>query len=237
MDARSRDLSTVRAWDLPTRVFHWSLVVLMAAGWASAEFAEQLGDVTLKAHRWTGYAILVLLVWRLIWGFTGSPTSRFSSFVVGPGAVLRYGLDLLRGRSRYFLGHNPLGALMVLALIGIVLTQTVLGLFTVEHNDLANGPLANLVDERLWKPIRLWHHWIFNRLILPLAALHILANILYGVVKKDPLIPAMITGRKPAADYEDDREPVGNPNGRALGCLAVAAALVFGPIWMLGGTL
>lgn len=237
MEIRPFGAGSVRAWDLPTRLFHWSLVTLIVGAWASVEFTEKTGDITLVAHRWTGYAILVLLVWRLIWGFAGSSTSRFTSFLRGPAAVLAYVADLLARRPRRFLGHNPLGALMVMALMAVVMAQAVLGLFTVEHDDLANGPLAKLVDETYWKPIRIWHHWIFKRVLLPLVALHILANVLYGVIKKDPLIPAMITGVKPAARYEDAGEPVGDPALRAIGCLVIAAALVFGALVALGGKL
>lgn len=231
-----------RVWDLPTRLFHWALVLLVASAWASSHYAAELKDVTLRWHRWNGYALLVLLTWRLIWGVVGSPASRFSSFVASPAAALRYGLDVARGNARRFLGHNPLGAWMVVALILAVLGQAVLGLFTVEHDDLANGPLARLVDESLWKPIRRWHHFIFDRLILPLAALHIAANLFYGLVKREPLVRAMVTGVKPAGDYEDAMKlstdaDTGSPLLRAFICLAAAGALVFTPLLAFGGKL
>ncbi len=236
MDARAPDRN-VRAWDLPTRVFHWSLVLLIAAAWVSAEFAEKLGDATLRWHRWIGIAILVLGVWRLIWGFVGAPTSRFASFLRGPGVALGYARDLATGRVRHYLGHNPLGAWMIVALVAVVLAQAGTGLFTNEHNDLASGPLAKLVPEAWEKAVRRWHHILFDYLLLPLAGLHILANVLYGVVKRDPLVRAMITGSKPAADYEDGGAEVTDAILLALVCLALAAAIVLGGITLAGGRL
>jgi cytochrome b len=228
----------VRAWDLPTRLFHWTLVVLVACAWVSHHYSERLGDYTLKWHRWNGYAILVLIVFRLLWGFVGSSTSRFSRFVKWPWSAAGYGLDLLRGRDRHFLGHNPLGTYMILALLALLAVQGIFGLYTLEHNDTVAGPLKRTVSEPWVKFFTHWHRWGYYY-ILGFIALHILANVGYQAVKKDPLITGMITGRKPAADYEDAREAdlVARPMLRALICLAIAAAIVFGGIWLLGGNL
>lgn len=240
MQRSSTPVRTVGAWDLPTRLFHWSLVFCIISAWVSFRYAEAFGDHLLRWHRWNGYTVLVLLVWRLIWGFAGSSTSRFSAFVRWPWAALRYGLDLVSGRDRHFLGHNPLGTYMVLALLAVVGTQAGLGLFTVEHNDSgAYGPLYRLVTEATYKRLSHWHQWAFYWVLLPLIAAHITANILYGAIKKDPLIRAMATGRKPAGNYEDEAEVrlVDRPMLRALACLALAAAIVFGGIVVAGGRL
>jgi cytochrome b len=234
------ETTTVRVWDLPTRIFHWTLVLLIFCAWASWRFSEMLGDYLLVWHRWNGKAILVLLVWRVLWGFAGSSTSRFSTFVRWPWAAADYGLDLARGRDRHFLGHNPLGAYMILALLGAVGVQGTLGLFTVEHNDSgAYGPLYRIVSEPTWKQLSIWHRWWFYWVVLALVPLHILANVLYGVVKKEPLITAMISGRKPQGDYEDadEAELVARPIARAFMCLVAAAAAVFGGIVLAGGRL
>jgi cytochrome b len=228
----------VGAWDIPTRLFHWTLVFCIGSAWVSFRYAEVFGDHLLKWHRWNGYAILVLLVWRLLWGFAGSSTSRFSAFVTWPWRAAGYGMDLLRGRDRHFLGHNPLGAYMILALLTVVSVQAGLGLFTVEHNDSgAYGPLYRIVSEATYKKLSHWHLWAFYWMLLPLIAAHITANVLYGVVKKDPLIRAMITGRKPAADYEDGKAVlIGEGVTRtALLCLFAAIIFVFGGITVLGG--
>ena len=231
----------VRAWDVPTRLFHWTLALLIAAAWATSTYSSALGDGTLCWHRGIGYAVLVLIVWRLLWGFAGPAPVRFASFVRGPKAALRYGRDLATGIKRRFLGHNPLGGWMVLALLAAVSCQALLGLFTVEHNDLAAGPLYRLVSEEAYKPIRSWHIWTFNFIILPLVALHIAANLFYAFVLREPLIGAMLTGTRPAGDYEDgDGASTGSGAAilaRALLCLAVAIVLVFAPLLAFGGRL
>ncbi len=164
---------SVPAWDLPTRLFHWTLVALILSSWVSYEYAEAIGDVTLVWHRAIGLAALTLLVWRIIWGLVGSSTARFSSFVRGPRAALGYLRGLLRGAETRFLGHNPLGAWMVLALLAALLAQGSFGLFAVDDNDLTGGPLYRLVDEAANKSATRWHGRIFDFVILPLVTLHI----------------------------------------------------------------
>ncbi len=229
----------VPAWDLPTRIFHWTLVVLIACAWLSFEFSEELEDPRLVWHRWNGLALLTLIVWRILWGFAGPANVRFASFVRGPRAALAYARDLAAGTPRRFLGHNPLGGLVVLALIALVAAIGTLGLFALEHNDNATGPLYKYAGEAWAKVFTSWHRFLFEPVLLILIAIHITANVLYGVVKKEPLIPAMITGRKPAAEYEDGAPsaPVMHPVRRAIALLAVAALTVFGSILALGGKL
>ena len=229
--------SSVRAWDLPTRLFHWTLVALIVCAWVSFEFAEVIGDVTLKWHRANGLAILTLLVWRLMWGLFGSSTSRFASFVRSPVSAIGYARDLAAGTPRRFLGHNPLGGWMVLALLAALLTQAAFGLFAIDDNDLTGGPLSHLVSEKTNKWATGRHDFIFHFLILPLAAIHVIANVLYGRLKGEPLNRAMMTGKKPTAAYEDAAEAQ-IPSGaiaRAVVCLLIAAAIVLGGLWLAGG--
>ncbi len=228
--------ATVRAWDLPTRLFHWSLVVCITSAWVSFEYASALGDPTLKWHRWNGYAILILLVFRILWGVVGGSTSRISAFVTWPWTALRYLADTFRGRHRAYLGHNPAGSWMIILLVCAVLAQAVLGLFTLEHNEITAGPLQRLIldDERLTALVQLLHRRGFY-IILALAALHVVANLAYQFVARDQLVTAMVTGRKPAADYEDQSEATGGSAGVAAICLVAATALVFGTIILLGG--
>jgi cytochrome b len=229
----------VRAWDLPTRVFHWTLVTLLISAYVSFRFSEAIGDNTLKWHRYNGYAILILLIWRVLWGFVGSSTSRWSAFLRGPWVAAGYAFDLLRGRDRHYLGHNPLGAWMIMAVLTALAAQATLGLFTVEHNDAYWGPLYKLVSEGRQKLMSAWHTQAFYYVVLPLLATHITANVLYGLVKKDPLIRAMVTGKKPVADYEDQPEAAVAPKPilLALACLGGAVTIVFGTIVSLGGKL
>ena len=227
------------AWDVPLRIFHWIRVALIICAWVSYTYAENFSDPLLKWHRLNGLAILTLLVWRLLWGVAGSGTARFSSFVKGPRAALAYARSLMGGRTQRYLGHNPLGAWMVLALLLTVFVQASFGLFTVDHNDLTAGPLYRFVSEEATKFASRWHHRVFDWLLLPLIAIHFAANVLYGLIKREPLIPAMITGRKPVADYEDLAEAghPGRPLLRATILLAVSAALVLGTIRLLAGRL
>lgn len=226
----------VRVWDWPTRAFHWLLVAAIASAWLSFEFAHALGDNTLVWHRWNGYAILVLVVFRLIWGFAGASTARFSHFVRSPMFVLRYARDFAWGNKRVFLGHNPLGTLMVLALLAGVATQGMLGLFSLEHNEIVAGPLKRLISDDAAALVTKWHVRGFKILLL-LVALHVSANILYGLLAKDPLIRAMVTGRKPLRAYEDEAEAAipHNVTLRAVVALALALVLVFGGIILAGG--
>jgi cytochrome b len=229
----------VRAWDLPTRLFHWTLLALIVSAWISYEFAEAIGDETLVWHRANGLAILTLIVWRLLWGITGSSTSRFSGFVRPPGAVAAYAASMMRGRAARYLGHNPLGALMVLALLATIAINASFGLFATDDNDLVGGPLYRLVEESRNTQAARLHGLIFNFVLLPLIALHIAVNALHTLAKKEPLIQAMITGNKPLQTYADAGEAaiVTRPLVRAAACLAAAAFIVLGGILALGGRL
>lgn len=233
----------MRAWDLPTRVFHWTLVLLVLSAYLSFRFSERLGDPTLFWHRLNGYAILILVVWRLGWGFWGSSTSRFSGFIKWPHRAAGYGLRLAQGRAPHYLGHNPLGAYMILALLAVLSAQGMLGLLAEEHNQTTWGPLYFLIPEERRAAVTGWHGRLFYYGLLVLVGLHILVNVLYTFIRKDPLIPAMITGRKPAANgaegYADADEATLRPRPlmAALLWLAASAAIVLGLIKAFGGKL
>jgi cytochrome b len=228
----------VRVWDLPTRLFHWGLLALVAGAWVSRRFAENVGDHSLVWHRWNGYAILTLLVFRLLWGLVGSSTARFSSFLRGPGAALRYLADLLKGRERRYLGHNPLGTWMIVALFLALVGQAALGLFSLDGDGFVAGPLNRLVSDEEAQMFGRWHAQGFN-VILLLATIHIVAISGYALIKHDPVVRAMISGRKPAALYEDAPEAAitAHANLKGLACLVLAGAVVLGGITLLGGRL
>jgi cytochrome b len=230
---------SIQAWDLPTRLFHWTLVLLIVSAWISYELAEDIGDETLVWHRANGLAILILIAWRVIWGVAGPPNARFAAFVRGPSAVLSYARTLFSGAAARYLGHNPLGALMVVALLATVAAIAVVGLFATDDNDLVGGPLYRLVEEPQNARATRLHDQLFNYVLLPLLALHVLANVLYTLLKKEPLIQAMITGQKPAESYVDAArsKPAKQVALRALLCLVAAAAIVLGGIVAAGGRL
>ncbi len=221
----------VQVWDVPTRLFHWSLVTLITMAYVSRRW----GDADLVWHKWNGYAILVLIVWRVIWGFTGSSTARFKSFFYWPWVAAGYGLDFVLRRPRHFLGHNPLGGSVVFLMLGLVGLQAALGLFSYDNHDSnVGGPLAGVVSEAAWTFATKWHLRIFD-VILVVVVLHILANFLYIVWKGENLVKPMITGAKPAADFEDHQEARFETIGRALVCLIASVLLVFGGIMTAGG--
>ena len=235
--ARNNGVGSVEAWDAPTRIFHWLLAILVAAAWASYQFSETLGDPVLKWHRWIGLLILTLLVWRLLWGFFGSSTSRFSNFVPSPKQLISYASAIPSGTEPKYLGHNPLGTVMVLTLLTLLLTQATLGLFTVEHNDLTAGPLYRFLSEEGRKVATRWHRFLFETITLCLIGSHIVVNVFYAMFRREPLIKAMIVGRKPAITYTDavSLGTIGRPMLRAVFLLAASASIVFGGIWAVGG--
>lgn len=232
----AQSAGTVRAWDLPTRLFHWALVFCIASAWVSFRFAGALGDPTLRWHRWNGYAILVLLVFRVLWGFVGGSTSRFSAFLTWPWNAVRYLRRALAKGHGAYLGHNPAGTWMIIALFVGVTAQALLGLFTLEHNELTAGPLQRLIldDEAATKFVQKLHAQGFY-ILLGLVALHVAVNLAYQLLAKDKLISAMVTGRKPAGKYQDQHEARGGSLVAGLVCLGLSVIIVFGGITLAGG--
>jgi len=207
-------------WDLPTRLFHWVLVPLIAFSWWSAK------NEHLDWHLWSGYGIMSLLVFRLLWGFVGSSTARFSSFVRGPKAVLAYVRDMRGWRA---IGHSPLGALSVLALLGLLILQVVTGLLNSDDDGMAEGPLAALVSSDLSDAAHDLHELLFEALWI-LIILHVAAILFYRLFLGKKLVGPMITGR---AALDPDTEPM-RP-GRwwaAVLCLIGGIALTR---WIIGG--
>ena len=183
-------LVETRVWDLPSRLFHWLLVILVAVSFTTGT----IGGNAMQYHVWSGFAILFLLVFRITWGFVGSRTSRFSDFVKGPAAVWRYANALVRGDSDSYLGHNPLGGWSVLAMLLALLLQAATGLFA-NDDIITAGPLYLWVS----KPVSDWLtgvHRLNRYLVIVLAATHVSAVLFYLLVKRENLIMPMITGIK-----------------------------------------
>jgi cytochrome b len=180
----------VRVWDVPVRLFHWLLVVLFAFMLISGKIK---GD-WMEWHMRSGYAILALVLFRILWGFAGSGYARFSSFLAGPSAFLRFAKMLLTRTPAPSAGHNPLGGWMVLVLLLSLLIQTGTGLFA-NDDILIEGPLASLVSKALSDRLTGWHH-LNLKLLLVLAAVHILAVLYHKLFMKENLIGAMFTGVK-----------------------------------------
>lgn len=181
-------------WDLPTRLFHWSLLVCLVLAWWSAEFERY--DI----HEVTGQVIIVLILSRIVWGFLGSVHSRFADFLVGPTSVLAY----LRGRPSPTPGHNPLGGWSVLALLSLMLLQAISGLFNSD-DILFSGPLYYAADPPLRDLMGVVHEWAFD-ILLGLIALHVVTVMYYQFWLKKQLIQPMVVGT--ANDRAGDRAPV-----------------------------
>ncbi|HRD87795.1 MAG TPA: cytochrome b/b6 domain-containing protein [Accumulibacter sp.] len=199
----------IRLWDLPTRVFHWALVLLVVGSFVSGK----IGGNAMVWHGRFGLAILGLLSFRLLWGVIGSTYARFLTFLPTPVAVVAY----LRGQWRG-LGHNPLGALSVFGLLGLLAFQVGSGLFA--NDDIAfRGPLQALVSSGLSERLTGWHKLSVNLLLL-LVILHLAAIGFYAHVKKESLVEPMLTGWKEVA-------PDQGPPATGGGPLAFIVALVF----------
>ncbi len=169
-------------WDLPTRLFHWLLVLGVALAWLSHN------QDWIEVHRWNGYAVLVLVVFRILWGFFGSVHSRFSDFLRGPGVVLRY----WRGLESEPAGHNPAGGWSVMVLLSLMLVQALTGLFNSDGL-LFDGPLRYAVDSSVADQLSEIHdqlYWV----ILGFVGLHVAAIAWYRWVKGRNLVSPMIFG-------------------------------------------
>jgi cytochrome b len=177
--------SRVRVWDVPTRLVHWLFVCAVGVCWWTGETGR------LEWHRWSGYTLLGLLVFRIYWGFLGSSTARFGGFVRGPRAVLEY----LRGSWKVTAGHNPLGSWSVVALIALLLAQVSLGLFAVDVDGIESGPLSMYVDFDTGRTAAKLHEVLFN-VLMAVISVHILAVLFYVFFRKENLVGAMLTGAR-----------------------------------------
>ena len=211
-------------WDLPIRLFHWSIVLLIGLSWWSAEESFD------RVYFWSGYTLLFLLSFRILWGFFGSSTARFASFVRGPSAVV----DYLRGAEQREPGHTPLGALSVVAMLLALLVQISTGLTQIDDDDFVEGPLSGLVS---YDTALLAHdvHEISFNILLGLIVLHLLAIAYYQFVRRRSLVRPMLTGSAELPPGATPMNPA--PKGRLVACTAAAlilAAAIVGAAPFLG---
>lgn len=205
--APAQDTVTIALWDAPVRLVHWSMALLIPAMWWTAEEGE------LERHRTLGLALLFLILFRLIWGVIGSEPARFARFVRGRRAIG----DYLAGRLRPPPGHNPLGAISVVAMLALVVTQLTLGLVAQDDYGLVAGPLNHLVSAETAEWATETHELLFNA-IVALVALHVASVLYYQLIRRSNLIGPMLTGRKAV--------PAGTAAPRRAGAAALVAALV-----------
>lgn len=222
--ARTGRARWVRVWDLPTRVFHWSLVLLVVL----SIYTGNVGGLReMDLHKLSGYAILALVLFRLVWGVTGSPRSRFADFVRGPRAVLAYAGSLLGKAHQGFAGHNPMGGWSVVAMLVSLLLQAVTGLFA-RDDILTAGPLVRYVSKETSRTLTAIHE--LNATVLyVLIGLHLAAVFGYLIFRKNNLIKPMLTGRKAATAEIEGLDGAYARSWVAAMILAVAA----GAVWLV----
>lgn len=219
-------------WDWPTRLFHWSLLPLIFLQWLLAENSEAVQDylagkdITFDAMLWHarfGFILLFLLLFRIVWGFVGSSSSRFSHFVKKPRDVIAYAKTLsLRNSSRYA-GHNPLGAWMVLGLLFLIGVQIFSGLFLTD--DIAmEGPFYATISETIAEAFETVHAINFNILLLAIT-LHISAVFYYLIYKQQNLISPMMHGKTDL--------PYQNQHSISAFKVLLVAAVAAIPVWWL----
>lgn len=197
----------IRVWDLPTRIFHWTLVLAVVA----AIISGQLGGNLIEVHGKIGLLIVGLVVFRLVWGFVGSTYARFAHFLPTPARIQAYLKGQWRGE-----GHNPLGALSVFGLLFLLLCQLLTGL--VANDDIAfRGPLFDLVGQALSNRLTGLHHKIGD-LLIGLIVLHVSAIVFYLRIRKQNLIKPMLTG------WKDGGEGI-SAEGGGIGAVLVALSL------------
>lgn len=216
--------TTVRVWDLPTRVFHWAL----AACLVGLVVTGQIGGGIIEWHARLGYTVLALLLFRLVWGFVGGHWSRFARFLYGPRSVIAY----LRGQAKpdHLVGHNPLGSGSVFAMLAVLLVQVASGLFADDEISFT-GPLNRFVDTSQGLAATWYHKNVGQWLVIALVLLHIGAILYYLLKKRENLVQAMVSGDKVVAHPAPSARDDGRTRLAALVLFGLCAALV---AWLVG---
>jgi len=189
VEAALADTADLRVWDLPVRIMHWLLAIGIGVCWWTGIENE------LEYHLYSGYAILWIVLMRLYWGLVGSSTARFVNFVRGPKAILDYATTLHRRDTPHAHGHNALGAISIVVMLGLVLTVVILGLFAVDVDGLYSGPLSSYVTFKQGRHIAHLHYDWFN-ILLWMIGLHLAAVLFYFLYKRQNLIGPMISGKR-----------------------------------------
>ena len=209
-------------WDLPVRLAHWGLTLTLAGSWLTAE----LGVEYREYHFWCGYAALAILLFRLMWGLVGSRYARFAEFLPSPARVVGYVRQQFSGQTPTPAGpgHNPLGALALVVMLGLIGVQITSGLFA-DDDILYTGPYQSAVSEATVKWFTNLHHSNVDYL-LAMIVLHLLAIGFYQFARGQRLTRAMITGRKPIAEFAANPPIPHTAWLRGLVVFAIAVALV-----------
>ena len=211
----------VRVWDAPVRVVHWALVALIAYSWWSGKE----GGMTMTWHMWSGYTILTLVLFRIVWGFVGSTHARFRDFLYAPKAMVAYARTLTGRRAAVYAGHNPVGGLSAILMLLSILVQAATGLFS-NDDILTEGPLYRYITKETSDWLTTIHNYNFY-VLLTLAAIHIVAVLYYWIYKRENLVVPMVTGYKRLPRELAPAESRTESLLRALVVLAICAGVVY----------
>jgi cytochrome b len=216
-----------RVWDLPVRCTHWLLVIVLCGSWITGG----LSGTAFKWHEFLGCTVLVLVAFRLLWGFFGTRHARFASFLRGPRELVSYARRISsRSSYRPSVGHNPIGGWVVMVMLLLLLAQGLTGLFA---NDgvIDTGPLFGWISTSLSDSLTRIHHLVFH-VLQAIVALHIIAALLYLFFRRDNLVLPMLTGRKPNDVVPETEQIGGSRLWLALIIVALLAAALGLVIWL-----
>ena len=215
----NKTLNKVRVWDLPTRIFHWALV----AGVLGLAISGTIGGSAMIWHFRFGYAVLTLLLFRIVWGLVGGRWSRFGAFIYSPQSVFNYLKG--RGKAEHSVGHSPIGAGSVFAMLGILVAQVGSGLLSDDEISFA-GPLTSFVSNATVSLATNYHKNIGKWILLALVLLHILAIVFY-LWRKHNLVGAMLHGDKELVTRVPPSRDDAASRTAALVVLAACAGVVY----------
>ncbi|RZA00720.1 MAG: cytochrome B [Moraxellaceae bacterium] len=216
---------TINVWDLPVRIFHWLLVL----NFIGAFITNWLGVRYFKYHAWCGYSILILVAFRIIWGFVGTYHARFWHFIPGVTGLKTYIHAAINRQGKPHVGHNPLGALMVVLLLLALGAQAITGLYS--NDEISNlGPFYGYVSNEISLKLTSIHqdlaYWILAAVVI-----HIAAVIVHVKFKHEPLITAMFNGKKPA--HQTDIDSISIQSSKSILALIIIIALAALLAWLI----
>ena len=198
MSSNANNPPTVKAWDPLVRLFHWSLVFFFLLAFAT-------GDDWTSLHVWAGYAVAMLVAFRLLWGIIGTRTARFLTFVRSPRAAMRHLAAMLSGKAPHYLGHNPLAAMMVVALLASISLVAFSGMILIAAE--GQGPLAGTLFAAIDGEAMEEVHEFFANLTLLLVFAHVAGVVVSSLLEGENLARAMVTGRKKLRSAWADAKP------------------------------
>jgi cytochrome b len=215
----------INVWDLPVRIFHWLLVL----SFIGAFVTNWLGVRYFKYHAWCGYSILILVAFRILWGFVGTYYAQFWHFIPGITSLKTYIQSALKRCGKPHAGHNPLGALMVVLLLAALGVQAITGLYS--NDEISNmGPFYGYVSNELSLKLTGIHKGL-SYWILAAVVAHIGAVLIHVKLKREPLIKAMYNGKKPVQQYDENLISI--QSSKSILALVIVAALVGLLAWLI----